>query len=159
MTKLTQTIRTLLFVYHPNCDYAQTYSLVVTPAPDTKTYQDVFYSMQSASEIVSINTLNLWNRGDYVFEVTIKKTNYASALGLPEVTTPFNVRMIDPCVTTILNTTFVPQNFYSVIGQHELSYVYKEYTDTVSVELDDPMKSDYGWTLCGPRVHNISEVF
>ena len=78
--KTELTVNTKKYVFEPQCDYQHEYSLVVTPNPGI--HQDVsFYNMPATSDIVTVYSENLWNRGNYAFKVTLNLTDYASTLG------------------------------------------------------------------------------
>lgn len=164
-------IETKKYHFEPLCDYTHSYALEVTPAPKVNQTSD-FYQMTSNSEIVSINTINLWNRGMYKFSVTLTLTDYASSLGPSSFNREFNVRLHDPCGDTTLEPSETETvHLHTIVGlDPKLVYTFDNYKDTVSKKEDQVLKDDVtntfwnnlsmivGLELCGRREYEIYKI-
>jgi len=150
--KTALTVNTKKYVFEPKCNYQHEYSLVVTPDPVT--HQDAFYNMPSTSDVVTVQSHNLWNRGDYAFKVTLNLTDYASTLGDSIYERSFNVKLVDPCINTKLLASESGLIHLHTLIDHESkpTYPFANYFDEISLREDhDVDGSLIGIQLCGPR--------
>ena len=74
----------------------------------------------------------------YTFTQTVTKTGYASSLGIKKVVSTFQVQMIDPCKTCVLQPAFTNLSLYAIISQENRKYVFLDYADNVSLQNDSP---------------------
>lgn len=122
--------------------------------------------MPATSDLVTVNSDNLWNRGDYSFKVTLTLTDYASTVGTNIYERTFNVELIDPCRSTILEASQSGIIHLHTLVDHDpkLTYSFANYYDTVSLEEDAVVAGSFaegqviGRELCGPREFKIQAL-
>lgn len=119
--------------------------------------------MPATSDIVTVNSDNLWNRGDYEFKMTLTLTDYASTVGTNIYERTFNVELIDPCRSTNLLASESGVIHLHTLVDHgsKLTYAFANYYDTVSLDEDAVVAGSFtvdqviGRELCGPREFKI----
>ena len=86
------------------------------------------------------------------------KTGYASSFGIKTVVSTFTVKLIDPCEDSTIVPEFTTVNLYAMISPEIRTYVFTDFADEVSLELDDKADSYHGRILCSPRLYQLKEL-
>ena len=68
------------------------------------------------------------------------------------------MKLIDPCEDSTIVPEFTTVNLYAIISPENRTYVFTDFADETSLELDDKADPYYGRILCSPRLYQLKEL-